>query len=54
MSNKYYVYDEDNIALRWFYCKADAIKFVDNNTWTIILKKKPKLDLYALLGESPF
>jgi hypothetical protein len=54
MLSKYYVMDEDNIALRWFYTKAEALLFKGNNNWTIELRKAPKVDLIQLVGEAPF
>ena len=42
MLNKYWVHDEDDLSLRWFYTKAEALAFVGSNAWTIELKKAPK------------
>jgi hypothetical protein len=52
--SKYYVYDEDGLALRWFYTKAEALHYVGLNGWTIRLHKTPKIDLVATLGEALF
>lgn len=52
MLSKYFVYDDEGFMLRWFYTKAEALHYVDNNNWTIVLKKKEKVDLYKLLGEA--
>ena len=42
MLSKYWVHDEDGIAFRWFYTKAEALAFVGSNDWTIELRKAPK------------
>jgi hypothetical protein len=52
MLSKYYVYDEDDLALRWFYTKAEALYFIGTNRWTIKLHKPPKIDLLKELGEA--
>ena len=52
MLSKYYVYDEDDMALRWFYTKAEALYFMGSNRWTIKLHKTPRIDLLKELGEA--
>ena len=31
MLSKYWVMDEEGLSLRWFYTKAEALAFVNNN-----------------------
>jgi hypothetical protein len=42
MLSKYWVHDEEGLALRWFYTKAEALAFVGTNQWTIELRKVEK------------
>ena len=53
--NKYYVYDEEDFMLRWFYTKAEALHYIGNNQWTVQLKKKlSHADYLNLCGECLF
>jgi len=36
---KYYVYDEDNIMLRWFPSKAEAYAFAEGQPYTVLRKQ---------------
>jgi hypothetical protein len=49
MLSKYWVSDEDGIAFRWFYTKAEALAFVGSNAWTIELRKAPKFQFEEAL-----
>jgi len=51
---KYLVRDEDNIAIRSFASKAEATAFCQLG-WSIHkLPPKPKVDVFALVGECLF
>jgi hypothetical protein len=48
---KYKVLDEDGIAIRTFATATEAFAFLQEG-WTIKkLPRKPKIDLFALIGE---
>jgi hypothetical protein len=49
MLSKYWVMDEEKIALRWFYTKAEALAYVGTNAWTIELRKAPKFEFKEAL-----
>lgn len=51
---RYLVKDETGAAIRLFNTRQEALAFCQKG-WSIVIKpRKPKLDLYALLGEAPF
>ncbi|MFZ9475302.1 MAG: hypothetical protein ACO28K_09290 [Bacteroidia bacterium] len=51
---KYLVKDEDGLAIRSFASKAEAVAFCQVN-WSIYkLPPKPKVDVFALVGECLF
>lgn len=57
---KYLVYDEDNLLIRKFHIKEDAIKFLQEG-WRLEVIKIPKVkrkdtlqEMIKNLGESPF
>jgi hypothetical protein len=51
---RYQVNDETGAMLRRFYNKCEAVAFLQQGWVVVALPRKPKPDLYALLGEAPF
>ncbi len=56
---RYWVYDEDNVLIRKFHMKEDAIKFLQEG-WRLEVIKIPKVkrkdvleEMMKNLGESP-
>jgi len=53
---KYYIYDEDNLMIRCFQHKQEALRFMQEG-WTMQVKKIIKRDGYSealILGEALF
>ena len=51
---RYQIHDETGAMLRRFQTKAEAVAFMQHGWTLVILKRKPKLDIHALLGEALF
>jgi len=51
---RYQVHDETGVMLRRFHTKAEAVAFMQRNWTLVILPRKPKIDIHALLGDAPF
>lgn len=51
---RYQIHDETGAMLRRFQTKAEAVAFMQHGWTLVILKRKPKPDIHALLGEALF
>lgn len=51
---RYQIHDETGAMLRRFQTKTEAVAFMQHGWTLVILKRKPKPDVHALLGDAPF
>ena len=51
---RYQIHDETGAMLRRFQTKAEAVAFMQQGWTLVILKRKPKPDVHALLGDALF
>lgn len=51
---RYQIHDETGAMLRRFQTKAEAVAFMQQGWTLVVLKRKPKPDVHALLGDALF
>ena len=51
---RYQIHDETGAMLRRFQTKDEAVAFMQHGWTLVILKRKPKPDVHALLGDALF